>query len=89
MTSNCVESVNLVFKDLRELPMATMLCSIRDVLRKWFYERSKAASTMKSHLTSWAENILRLKHEKLRRLLVRCFYLGQLEIDCYLCLYDR
>ena len=52
MTSNCAESVNLVFKDLRELPVATMLCSIRDVLQKWFYERSKAASTMKNHLTS-------------------------------------
>ncbi|KAA0054286.1 protein FAR-RED ELONGATED HYPOCOTYL 3-like [Cucumis melo var. makuwa] len=41
----------------------------RDVLQKWFYERSKAASTMKSHLTSWVENILRLEHEKSRRLL--------------------
>ena len=31
MTSNCVDSVNLVFKDLRELPVATMLSSIRDI----------------------------------------------------------
>ena len=43
MTSNCVDSVNLVFKDLR------------DVLQKWFDERSKATFTMKSCLTSWAE----------------------------------
>ena len=60
MTSNCAESVNSVFKDLRELPVATMLCSIKDVLQKWFYERSKAAFTMKSHLTSWTKNILLL-----------------------------
>ena len=39
MTSNYVDSVNLVFKDLRELPVATMLTSIRDVLQKWFDER--------------------------------------------------
>ena len=87
MTSNCVKSVNSVFKDLREPPVATMLCSIRDVLQKLFYERSKAASTMKSHLTSSAENILRLEHEKSRRLLVRLFiyfHLEQLEIDCYI-----
>ncbi|KAA0033561.1 uncharacterized protein E6C27_scaffold261G001160 [Cucumis melo var. makuwa] len=70
MTSNCAESLDSVFKDLRELPVATMLCSIRDVLQKWFYGRSKAASTMKNHLTSWAENILCLEHEKSRRLLV-------------------
>ncbi|XP_050941730.1 uncharacterized protein LOC127149797 [Cucumis melo] len=70
MTSNCAESVNSVFKDLRELPVATMLCSIGDVLQKWFYERSKVASTMKSHLTSLTENILHLEHEKSRRLLV-------------------
>ncbi|XP_050936277.1 uncharacterized protein LOC127144415 [Cucumis melo] len=70
MKSNSAESLNSVFKDLRELPVATMLCLIRDVLQKWFYERSKAASTMKSHLTSWAENILHLEHEKSRRLLV-------------------
>ena len=61
MTSNCVDSVNLVFKDLRELPVATMLSSIRDVLQKWFDERSKATFTMKSCLTSWAENVLHLE----------------------------
>ena len=49
MTSNCVDSVNLVFKDLR------------DVLQKWFDERSKATFTMKSCLTSWAENVLHLE----------------------------
>ena len=49
MTSNCVDSVNLVFKDLR------------DVLQKWFDERSKATFTMKSCLTSWAENALHLE----------------------------
>ncbi|KAA0062291.1 hypothetical protein E5676_scaffold313G003560 [Cucumis melo var. makuwa] len=38
--------------------------------RAYSHRRSKAASTMKSHLTSWAENILRLEDEKSRRLLV-------------------
>ena len=52
MTSNCAESVNSLFKDLRELPVATMLSSIRDVLQKWFYERSKVSFSMKSLLTS-------------------------------------
>uniref|UniRef100_A0A9I9EJZ6 Uncharacterized protein n=1 Tax=Cucumis melo TaxID=3656 RepID=A0A9I9EJZ6_CUCME len=74
MTSNCAESVNSVFKDLKELLVATMLSSIRNVLQKWFYEQSKVASTMKSRLKSWAENVLRLKHEKSRRLLIAIFF---------------
>ena len=38
MTSNYVESVNSMFKDLRELLEAIMLSSIRGVLQTWFYE---------------------------------------------------
>ena len=53
-----------MFKDLRKLSVATMLSSIRDVLQKWFYERSKVTFAMKSRLTSWAENVLRLKNMK-------------------------
>ena len=41
MSSNCAKSVNLVFKDLRELLVATMLSSIRDVLQKWFMNEVK------------------------------------------------
>ena len=52
MTSNCAESVNSVLKNLRELPLATKLSSIRDVLKKWFYERSKVAFALKARSTS-------------------------------------
>ena len=70
MISNYVESVNSVFKYLRELHVATMLNSIIYVLQKWFYERSKAAFAIKRRLTSWVENVLCLEHEKSRSLLV-------------------
>ncbi|TYJ96354.1 protein FAR1-RELATED SEQUENCE 3-like [Cucumis melo var. makuwa] len=71
----CMESVCSNIRDYLssvgfEKKSRTYSCKRRDVLQKWFYERSKAASTMKSHLTSWAENILHLEHEKSRRLLV-------------------
>ena len=52
MTSNYIEIVNSVFKDLRKLPKAKILSSIKDILQKWFYERSKVASAMTSRLTS-------------------------------------
>lgn len=73
MTTNVSECVNFVFKNYRELPVASMLSSIRDTLQKWFYDRSKAAFGMKTPLTSWAENFLREEHEKSRSLLVRFF----------------
>ncbi|KAA0056385.1 protein FAR1-RELATED SEQUENCE 4-like [Cucumis melo var. makuwa] len=59
--------------------MKSVCSNIRDYLssvgfekwsRAYSHRRSKVAFTMKSHLTYWAENILRLEHEKSRRLLV-------------------
>ena len=81
MTSNYVESVNSMFKDLRELLEAIMLSSIRGVLQTWFYEWSKVAFAMTTRLTSRVENMLRLEYEKSRSLLVRIFF--------YVCISER
>lgn len=57
MSSNVAESVNFAFKDRRELCVTSMLSSIRVVLQKWFYERSKVSFAMKNHLYSWGKNV--------------------------------
>ena len=70
MTTNIVESVNLVLKDVRDLPIASLLDSIRDILQKWFHDRSKVVFSTKIILSTCAENILRKEHEKSRSFLV-------------------
>ncbi|GJX91223.1 hypothetical protein Tco_0344549 [Tanacetum coccineum] len=39
MTSNNVESVNALTKDVRKLPVTTLMEWFRDLLQKWYYER--------------------------------------------------
>ncbi|XP_050935177.1 uncharacterized protein LOC127143920 [Cucumis melo] len=43
MTSNYAKSIDLVFKDLRELPLATMLSSIKNVLHSGFMDEIEIA----------------------------------------------
>lgn len=75
MTTNNSESINARLKESRDLPVAALLDSIRDTLQKWFYQRSKAASKMKSILTTWAETELRKEHDKSRSFTVRIFFI--------------
>src|ERR1051325_8387759 len=70
MTTNCAESINSLLKDPRNLPVASLLEAIRELLQKRFYERSKLAMSIKSILTPWAENRLREQHEKSRSFVV-------------------
>ncbi|XP_038907134.1 uncharacterized protein LOC120092945 [Benincasa hispida] len=66
MTTNISESLSSVLEESREFPIASLLDSIRQLLQDWFYERSKLASSMKTVLTSWAENELRDQHNQSR-----------------------
>ena len=75
MTTNIAESVNSVLKDVIDLHVASLLDSIRDILQKWFHDRSKAAFSMKTVLSTWVDNILRKEHEKSRSFLVRVIFI--------------
>ncbi|XP_050936236.1 uncharacterized protein LOC127144368 [Cucumis melo] len=66
MTTNISESLNAVLKESRDLPVAALLDSIRQILQNWFYDRRKVACCMRTVLTSWAEGELRIQHQNSR-----------------------
>ncbi|XP_019095110.1 PREDICTED: uncharacterized protein LOC104757102 [Camelina sativa] len=51
MTTNIAESLNSMLKDLRELPVISLLETIRTILTTWFHERREKASKHNKHAT--------------------------------------
>ncbi|KAA0067881.1 uncharacterized protein E6C27_scaffold138G00350 [Cucumis melo var. makuwa] len=70
MTTNICESLNSKLKIDRDLPTASLLEAIREFLQRWFYERRKAASCLKSVLSSWAEGLIRKLGDESRSFIV-------------------
>ncbi|TYK14893.1 MuDRA-like transposase [Cucumis melo var. makuwa] len=70
MTTNICESLNSKLKIDRDLPTASLLEAIREFLQWWFYERRKAASCLKSVLSSWAEGLIRKLGDESRSFIV-------------------
>ena len=70
MTTNISESLNYVFKDARGLPICALAEFYRDKLQAWFCERHAAAQSTFTHLTRWAERILKERLELARPLQV-------------------
>ncbi|TYJ96591.1 uncharacterized protein E5676_scaffold1278G00090 [Cucumis melo var. makuwa] len=70
MTTNICESLNSKLKIDRDLPVASLLEAIREFLQRWFYERRKAASCLKSVLSSWAEGLIRKLVDESRSFIV-------------------
>nr|GEY17773.1 transposase, MuDR, MULE transposase domain protein [Tanacetum cinerariifolium] len=55
MTSNSVESVNALTKEVRKIPITALMDWYRDRLRKWYYERrEKHEDSHDEELTPWA-----------------------------------
>ncbi|GJY79013.1 transposase, MuDR, MULE transposase domain protein [Tanacetum coccineum] len=55
MTSNIVKSVNTLTKDVRKLPITSLMDWFRDLLRKWYYERrAKHQDASDDKLIEWA-----------------------------------
>ncbi|GJW70662.1 hypothetical protein Tco_0127579 [Tanacetum coccineum] len=55
MTSNSVESINALTKDVRKLPITQLMDWFRDLLQKWYYERqAKHQDAPDDELTQWA-----------------------------------
>ncbi|XP_050937736.1 uncharacterized protein LOC127148299 [Cucumis melo] len=62
--------LNSKLKIDRDLPVASLLEAIREFLQRWFYERRKAASCLKSVLSSWAEGLIRKLVDESRSFIV-------------------
>ncbi|GJX54965.1 transposase, MuDR, MULE transposase domain protein, partial [Tanacetum coccineum] len=56
MTSNNIESTNALTKDVRKIPITSMMDWFRDLLQKWYYERRQKyeCNSPDEELTSWA-----------------------------------
>lgn len=70
MTTNISESLNYVFKDARGLPICALAEFYRDKLQIWFCDRNAAAQSTFTHLTKWAEHILKERLDQSRPLQV-------------------
>ncbi|GKE60471.1 transposase, MuDR, MULE transposase domain protein, partial [Tanacetum coccineum] len=58
MTSNNVESVNMLTKEVRKIPITALMDWYRDHLRKWYYERrEKHKDSHDEELTPWASDV--------------------------------
>ena len=66
ITTNISESLNAVLKESRDLYVATLLDSIRQILQNWFYDRRKVACCMRTVLTSLVERELQIQHQNSR-----------------------
>ncbi|GJS25530.1 transposase, MuDR, MULE transposase domain protein [Tanacetum coccineum] len=56
MTSNNAESINALTKDVRKIPITTLMDWYKDLLRKWYYEHSQD-----DELTPWATAKIRYR----------------------------
>ncbi|KAK1381903.1 SWIM-type domain-containing protein [Heracleum sosnowskyi] len=59
MTSNVAESLNSVTMSIRELPICTMLESLRALVQKWSYSNRNTANATSTRLTTKFEEILK------------------------------
>ena len=53
ITIGIVESLNVVLKNARDLPILQLVEELRNLLQKWFANRKKQALSMKTKLTTW------------------------------------
>ena len=74
MTTNISESFNNVCEEARDLPVASTLENIRQILQRWFYERRMEAARTTSILTKWADSLLQDHIDQSRTMNVSIFY---------------
>ena len=62
MTTGVAESLNVVLKDARDLPILWLIEELRNLLQKWFANRKQQTLSMTNELTTWAEGELRMRY---------------------------
>ena len=61
MTTGIVESLNIVLKDAKDLPILQLVEELRNLLQKWFANRKQQALSMTIELTTWADGKHRIR----------------------------
>lgn len=69
-TTNIAESFNSVIRQLRELPIAALVESLREIFQEWFTTRRDEAAATFFPVTEWANEELKKKLEKAHRMKV-------------------
>lgn len=64
MTTNNVESINSILREVRELPVTLVLGYIRDMLQRWFHERWNYSEYVEIFLHSCLRSRIRIKLNK-------------------------
>lgn len=62
MTSNVAESLNSVITSIRELPICTMLESLRGLIQKWSWKNRNEANATSTQLTTKYEGLLKINY---------------------------
>ena len=65
MTTGIVESLNVVLKYARDLPILQLIEELRNLLQKGFTNRKQQALSMTIELTIWADGELRVRYNTL------------------------
>ncbi|KAA0032548.1 MuDRA-like transposase [Cucumis melo var. makuwa] len=58
------ESMSSILKEPRDLPIASFLEHVRDLLQRWFWKHREEGIKVTSTLTKWAEFVLQKKQER-------------------------
>ncbi|XP_062118448.1 uncharacterized protein LOC133832076 [Humulus lupulus] len=61
LTSNIAESINAAIVHARELPITSLIESIREMLQRWFSTRKEAAINQFIEVTKWANDEMEIK----------------------------
>ncbi|KAI5343776.1 hypothetical protein L3X38_011652 [Prunus dulcis] len=65
MTTNIAECLNSITRDARKMPITNFMEYLRmNILQNWFHKRQTEAAKMDSHLTEWADKLVRENNQK-------------------------
>ena len=62
MTTGIVESLNVVLKNARDLPVLQLVEELRNLLQKWFMTHQQQVMLMSTELTMWADRELHSRY---------------------------
>ena len=62
ITIGIVESLNVVLKNARDLPILQLVEELRNLLQKWFVNRKQQAFSMTTELITWVDGELRVSY---------------------------
>ena len=62
MTTGIFESLNVVLKNARDLPVLQLVEELRNLLQKWFVTHQQQEMSMSTELTMWVDGELRSRY---------------------------